>query len=234
MTRGNDGYLYGYAGNSIFRYDNTYPVPPNISIRVSPIVITAGKSTTLSWNATSADSCTASGDWSGAQAISGSESVSPTASGASSFTLSCTGPGGDATLSTIITVNPPPSLSMSFTSSPVNVGETATLNWTGNNTSGCTASGAWNGAQSSQGNKQVSQNSPGNYIYSLSCPGFAGDSVASASATLMVTGTTNGAGTSGGKGGGGGLDFEDIAAACLLIALRQLQRRNTSTPRPLV
>jgi hypothetical protein len=69
MTRGSDGYLYGYAGNSIFRYDNTYPVPPNISIRVSPIVITAGKSTTLSWNATSADSCTASGDWSGAQAI---------------------------------------------------------------------------------------------------------------------------------------------------------------------
>jgi hypothetical protein len=95
------------------------------------------------------------------------------------FALSCTGPGGGATLSAIINVNPPPSLSMSFTPSTATVGEMATLNWTGSNTGGCTASGAWSGAQSSRGNQQVAQDSAGNYVYSLSCPGFAGDSVGS-------------------------------------------------------
>jgi uncharacterized repeat protein (TIGR03803 family) len=231
MTRGSDGYLYGYAGNSIFRYDNTYPVPPNISIGVRPNVITAGKSTMLFWNATSADSCTASGDWSGAQVTSGSESVSPTMPGASSFTLSCTGPGGVATLSATINVNPAPSLTMSFMPSTVNIGKMATLNWTANNAGACTASGAWNGAQLSQGNQQVSQNSPGNYIYSLSCPGFAGDSVVTASATLVVTGTKSSTGATGGKGGGGALDFLDIAAVCLMLALGQIQRTSVSTAR---
>jgi uncharacterized repeat protein (TIGR03803 family) len=234
LLRGSDGKLYGDTGTSIFTYDNTYPIPPNIAIGVNPNVITAGKSTSLFWSVTSADSCTASGDWSGVQSLSGNESVSPTMQGPSTFALSCTGPGGDATLSTTINVNPPPSLSMSFTPSAITVGEMATLNWTGSNTGGCTASGAWSGAQSSQGNQHIAQVSPGNYVYSLSCPGFAGDSVASASATLVVTGAMSGTGASGGKGGGGGLDFEDIAAVCLLIALGQMQRRSNSAPRRLV
>jgi hypothetical protein len=230
MIRGSDGFLYGYPVNTIFRYDDTYPVPPNISIGVTPSVITAGKSTMLVWNATNADSCTASGDWSGAQAASGSESASPTMPGASSFTLSCTGPGGDATLSAIINVNPAPSLLMSFTPSTVKVGEMTTLNWAASNSGTCTASGAWTGVQSSQGNQQVTQNSPGNYTYSLSCPGPAGDSAATASATLVVTAATSGTGASGGKGGGGGLNLEDIAALFLLIALGQNRRRRAAKP----
>lgn len=47
----------------------------------------------LSWEAIDADSCVASGQWSGIKSTTGSESTGPLTT-SSSFTLACTGPGG--------------------------------------------------------------------------------------------------------------------------------------------
>ena len=42
-----------------------------------PSAITSGSSSTLTWSATNATSCTASGSWSGAMPVSGSQSTGP-------------------------------------------------------------------------------------------------------------------------------------------------------------
>jgi hypothetical protein len=47
------------------------------SIAVSPTAITVGSSATLTWTAINTSGCTASGSWSGSQANSGTQSVSP-------------------------------------------------------------------------------------------------------------------------------------------------------------
>ncbi len=79
---------------------------PTLTFSVSPTSITSGNSASLTWLTTNADSCAASGAWSGAKAISGAESVSPTAN--ATYTLDCTGPGGSIQKSASVTVTQPP------------------------------------------------------------------------------------------------------------------------------
>ena len=71
-------------------------IAPAVSLAATPLSVTSGGSSTLTWSSTNATSCTASGAWSGAKATSGSQSTGPlTAS--SSFTLTCTGTTGAQT-----------------------------------------------------------------------------------------------------------------------------------------
>lgn len=60
------------------------------SISVNPTSIVLGQSATLTWSSTNATACTASNAWSGAQAISGSISVSPASVGSYTYTITCT------------------------------------------------------------------------------------------------------------------------------------------------
>ena len=83
----------------------TLPQTPGVTISVSPTTITVGQSSTISWNATNATSCTASGSWSGNQNLSGSMSVSPAASGSDTYTLTCTNANGNTAASAVLTVN---------------------------------------------------------------------------------------------------------------------------------
>lgn len=79
----------------------------SVSISVNPATITLGQSATLTWSS-NAGACTASGDWSGRKAASGSETVTPARTGMLTYSLFCGGNGyGDSeTLSTTLTVNP--------------------------------------------------------------------------------------------------------------------------------
>jgi uncharacterized protein (TIGR03118 family) len=65
--------------------------PASIAIAIAPTTVTVGKTAVLTWNAISGTTCTASGAWSGTQANSGTLSVTPTAAGSETFTLTCTG-----------------------------------------------------------------------------------------------------------------------------------------------
>src|SRR3954469_699196 len=77
--------------------------PQTVSLTANPTSVTSGGASTLTWSSTNATSCTASGDWSGAKATSGSQSTGAlTASG--NFTLTCTGAGGSASASATVTV----------------------------------------------------------------------------------------------------------------------------------
>jgi subtilisin family serine protease len=72
---------------------------PSLSLSASEI--TVGAAATLSWASYATSSCTASGDWSGTQATSGSVQLTPTAAGTLSYSLACTAASGIGTTSTV-------------------------------------------------------------------------------------------------------------------------------------
>src|SRR4051794_18379186 len=77
---------------------------PTVTISFNPAEVPPGNSSTLSWSASNASTCSASGSWSGAQAISGSLSVKPLTIGDHLYSLSCTGAGGSASASASLLV----------------------------------------------------------------------------------------------------------------------------------
>jgi polygalacturonase/regulation of enolase protein 1 (concanavalin A-like superfamily) len=80
---------------------------PTVSLTVNPANVPSGGTTQLTWTSTNVTSCTASGGWSGSRATSGSE-MSSALSSTTTFTLTCTGPGGTASDSKTVTVAAPP------------------------------------------------------------------------------------------------------------------------------
>jgi len=66
--------------------------PPTVSLTSTPSSVARGGTITLSWSSTDANSCTASGDWSGANPTTGSQAIRIDAS--VTFTLTCTGDRG--------------------------------------------------------------------------------------------------------------------------------------------
>lgn len=76
---------------------------PTVTLSAASGSVTNGGATTLSWSSANADSCTATGAWSGAKSASGSESTGALTSDAT-FNLTCQGPGGSASDSASVTV----------------------------------------------------------------------------------------------------------------------------------
>jgi hypothetical protein len=78
---------------------------PTVAISVNPNTVAAGASATLTWSSTNATACTASGAWSGSEAISGTQSVTPAANGTFTYTLTCTGAGGSSVASAVLSAS---------------------------------------------------------------------------------------------------------------------------------
>lgn len=75
----------------------------NISLRADPSKIAVNGTTTLTWSAPGAESCTADGGWSGNKSASGTTRVGPlTAS--TSYQLTCSGSGGNGLTSVRVEV----------------------------------------------------------------------------------------------------------------------------------
>src|SRR5882724_11606361 len=60
---------------------------PAVSLSVQPTTITLGQVAMLTWSSSAGSSCAASGAWSGTEAASGTQSVTPTAVGTVTYTL---------------------------------------------------------------------------------------------------------------------------------------------------
>ncbi|MDB6088876.1 MAG: hypothetical protein JWN85_1660 [Gammaproteobacteria bacterium] len=93
----------------------TAPPAPTVTLSVQPTTVTAGQSVTLTWSTMNAASCTATGAWTGAESVNGTQTIAPTMSGSATFTLTCAAPSGNAytggggattTASAMLTVNP--------------------------------------------------------------------------------------------------------------------------------
>ena len=71
---------------------------------------------------------------------------------------------------------PPPAPTASLTVNPttINLGQTATLNWSSTNAVSCAASGGWSGNQNLTGSTVVTPTAAGNITYTLTCTGAAG------------------------------------------------------------
>ena len=79
------------------------PQSPTLTLTATPTTVDAGGSATLTWSSTHADSCLASGDWSGSKAASGNEIMGPL-TGDTTYTLTCSGAGGSSNKTVAIAV----------------------------------------------------------------------------------------------------------------------------------
>ena len=90
----------------------TPPAAPTLSLAATTISL--GDSTTITWSSVNATGCTASGNWSGTQATSGTQTVTPASAGAETFSLTCANAAGNSPASTVnlmvngIATQPPP------------------------------------------------------------------------------------------------------------------------------
>lgn len=95
----------GYGENKTFT--TTSGVGPTLELRAngvrSSVVIPYNTSANLTWTSNNADSCVASGAWSGTKAVSGSQSTGNLTS-SRTYTLTCTGPGGSTSDSVRVSV----------------------------------------------------------------------------------------------------------------------------------
>jgi serine protease len=162
------------------------PPAPTLSLGATPATVTVGGSVAISWSAANANTCAASGAWSGTRATAGSENFSPVSAATLSFMLTCTGAGGSIARSAVVTVNAAPLPSVALTASPaaVTVGSSFTLAWTSTNANTCTASGAWNGARATSGSEILVAASASTPTYTLACTGPGGVTTQSAVVTI--------------------------------------------------
>ena len=86
---------------------------PAVSLSVEPSSIVLGSSATLTWSSNAGTACTASGAWTGAEPGSGTQSVTPAATGTLTYTLSCSGDAysGSGRASATLTVTAPSAFS---------------------------------------------------------------------------------------------------------------------------
>jgi hypothetical protein len=88
-------YAYGitctgpYGGSATDSSSFTVYAQPTATLVAGQSALTAGASTTLTWTSSQATGCSASGDWSGALALSGSQAVTPKTPGTYTYNLSC-------------------------------------------------------------------------------------------------------------------------------------------------
>lgn len=159
--------------------------PVIVSIGANPTALIAGESTTLTWSSSNASACEASGAWSGAVALAGTQLITPAAAGSYTYTLTCNGVAGSEVVVVAAAVTPMPTVSVSLAPPTVSEGQPSTLTWSTTNASTCSAAGAWAGSRATSGSISVAQAVAGNYAYSLTCTGAGGS--ASGSVTLGTT-----------------------------------------------
>jgi hypothetical protein len=80
------------------------PPAPTISLSAAPTSVGTSQTSSLTWSATNATSCTASGGWTGTLAISGTQTTAALTSD-TTYTLTCVGPGGSSNTSVSVTVS---------------------------------------------------------------------------------------------------------------------------------
>ena len=148
---------------------------PTVTLNAGPKTVANAATSTLTWTSTNATACAASGGWNGARGTSGS-SVTSGLSAATTFVLSCSGPGGTSA-PTSVTVNVVPSATLTAEPTLVASGSPVVLTWISLNATACEASGGWSGAKAASGS-QIISSVAANATYSMVCTGPGGSSEA--------------------------------------------------------
>ncbi|OGG62205.1 hypothetical protein A3C87_01280 [Candidatus Kaiserbacteria bacterium RIFCSPHIGHO2_02_FULL_49_34] len=191
-------------GGSITR-DVTVTIPaPTLTIKANPTVVGYGGASTVTWSTTNATACTASGDWTGNKAVSGSQTMSNIIKTPNTYSMTCTGPGGSVTRianattggtsGTSVTI-PAPTATLqvrvnggAWTTAAQTIEPTDTINlqWGSTNASTCNAGGFTAGTTSGIATA-VDEPAPGTTkTYTVQCPGATGTSPANASVDVTT------------------------------------------------
>ncbi len=160
---------------------------PTVDLKINgsdtSVSVSYNGSATLSWTSTNATSCTASGDWSGAKAISSGGESTGNLTSSKTYTIVCTGPGGTSNYDTVsanVQVNPPTvNLKANGSDGPITItyNTPANLWWvTTNEPTSCIASGAWSGAKATAGGNETTGNLTLTQSYTIFCSNSAGSS----------------------------------------------------------
>lgn len=175
----------GSASDSVTIAVQAPAVLPVVSIVANPSAIDTGQSSVLTWSSVNADSCTASGNWSGSRAVSGSEIVSPSAT--ATYAITCTNSAGSVQQAATVTVRPTPATapSVSLVANPaaVNQNGSSVLSWVSHNATTCAASGGWSGWRATSGSETVTP--AASTVYSITCTGPGGAAADSKSVTVF-------------------------------------------------
>ena len=172
----------------VFGAGGSTPPAPALTLTANPTSVASGAASTLTWNGTNVTSCTASGAWSGAKAVSGSQSTGALTTN-STFTLSCTGSGGSVSGAATVAVTAAPlAPTLTLTASPTSItsGSSSTLNWSSTNATSCTASGAWSGSKAISGSQSTGALTSDS-TFSLNCSGTGGSIARSVTVTITAT-----------------------------------------------
>jgi uncharacterized protein (TIGR03118 family) len=142
-------------------------VTPLVTLNAATASLQLGQGTLLTWSATGATACSATGVWSGPEKTTGTLPIQPDATGIYTYNLTCTGGGQSASQQVLVQVSPALDLSVSPASIPA--GQNAMLNWSSRGAVGCTATNAWIGGQLTSGTALTAPTNPGTYVYTLQC-----------------------------------------------------------------
>lgn len=163
----------GGAGGS-----TTPRVLPTVSLEAQPLILAAGGTTTLTWSSTNANSCTASGGWSGPRATSGSEAITAINTD-TRFAIECRNVAETAAAQVTVTVlrssDAPPTVNLKATPSLVRNGGVITLTWTSTNADSCYPSWPVSGMLPPSGTATFPAGYPGaRQQFTLQCSGPGG------------------------------------------------------------
>jgi uncharacterized repeat protein (TIGR03803 family) len=102
-----DNVLTGTSSNGGNGWGNLFQIAPapTVTLTANPSSITLHDKTLLQWSSTDAQSCVASGNWTGDEPTKGKTREQPFGTGAYTYTLTCTGVGGSASASATVMVN---------------------------------------------------------------------------------------------------------------------------------
>lgn len=161
---------------------------PTLTLTASPVSIQSGSASQLTWSATDATSCTASGGWTGARATSGTQSTGALGANAN-YTLTCTGAGGSVSRTAGVTLLPVPTLTLAASPTSVQSGSASQLTWSTTNATSCVASGGWSGARATSGTASTGTLTA-NGSFTLTCSGTGGSIARTASVTVITPAPT--------------------------------------------
>ena len=153
---------------------------PRIDLSAAPGVVVPGASVTLTWQATHASVCVASGGWSGIRGTSGSEATAPLPA-STIYRLACTGAGGtteEVLPVLVVPADDTPAVSLVALAETVAAAEPVQLYWVATRASSCTASGDWTGTRAPEGRETLAPIS-GSSQYTIDCTGPGGSAQAS-------------------------------------------------------
>ncbi len=167
--------------------------PPTLTFGANPTSVYAGATSTLTWTVTgTADSCWASGAWTGwkAYGVGPHTEVVTVGPSTATYSIECWNSGASSGIqNAVVTVTaaPAPGLTLSASPTTINLGGTSTLSWVvSGSADSCIATGAWSGNKSpTAGSYQLNVSPIINSIYNLECS-YKGSSSGIKTATVNI------------------------------------------------